>query len=93
MKRYTIHRNIRKRALIFGMPVSSFAILMSSIIVSLLAIIFSFSVGLILVIVIWNSGLYSLLLRLPQLKLPSFSSTPKVLSNKQIGLSQYEDQY
>ena len=45
MKRYDVYRNMRKRAVIFGLPISLFALMMVSILASLLIIIFSFSFG------------------------------------------------
>jgi len=43
MKKFEVYKNIRKRAVIFGLPISLFALMMVSILVSLLVIIFSFS--------------------------------------------------
>jgi hypothetical protein len=43
MKRFEIYKNIRKRALIMGLPISLFALMMLAVIGSLLFIIFSFS--------------------------------------------------
>lgn len=58
MKRYEIYRNIRKRALIYGLPVSLFALMMLCIIGSLLVVIFSFSLPVILGAVVANLTCY-----------------------------------
>lgn len=58
MKRYEIYRNIRKRALIYGLPVSLFALMMLCIIGSLLVVIFSFSLTVILGAVVANLTCY-----------------------------------
>ncbi len=43
MKRFEVYKNIRKRALIMGLPISLFALMMLAVLGSLLFIIFSFS--------------------------------------------------
>ena len=70
MKQYEIYRNIRKRAVIFGLPISLFALMMISVVASLLVIIFSFSFGIIIGVIVLNMGLYIALIRVtnnPQL--------------------------
>ena len=70
MKRYEVYRNIRKKAVIYGLPLGFFALMMLSIIGSLLVIIFSFSLGLIISAVLLNLSLYFFLIRIslnPQL--------------------------
>lgn len=64
MKRFEVYKNIRKKALIFGLPVSLFAIMMVSILASLLVIIFSFSLKLIISTIVINSSLYFALIRI-----------------------------
>ena len=64
MRRYQIHRNIRQKALIYGLPVPLFALMMLSIISSLLVIIFSFDLLLILGGIAWNLTLYIALIRI-----------------------------
>lgn len=92
MKSYSIYRNIRSSARIFGLSVGSFAIQMTSVIASLLIIIFSFSLLSILLLPAWNMGLYIFLLRSPVFCIPFRSKTLLTLiSNKLIGLSKYED--
>lgn len=63
MRTYQIYKNIRKGALIWGLPISLFALLMASVICSLLIIIFSFSLLLIFGLLLWNGGLYLVLAR------------------------------
>ena len=58
MKKYRVYRNIRKRAMIWGLPISLFALLIISVVASLLIIIFSFSLGMITAALLWNSSLY-----------------------------------
>lgn len=92
MKEYRIYRNIRRRALIFGLPVSFFAIQMTAVIASLLIIIFTFGITVIIGAVILNGGLYIGLLRLtrnPQLF--SFQKTyPNAIRNSQSTSLSYE---
>ncbi len=47
MKTFIPYKNIRKRAMILGLPLALFALQMISVIASLLLIIFSFSLGMI----------------------------------------------
>lgn len=63
MKRYEIYRDIRKKALIYGLPVPLFALMMISIIGSLLVIIFSFSLLMIIGAVSLNLVMYAVLSR------------------------------
>lgn len=92
MKSYKIYRNIRKKALIFGLGVGSFAIQMTSVIASLLLIIFSFHLVMIFFLSGWNIGLYSFLLRTKTLTLPTLGSSEiQLLSNKQTGIDGYKD--
>lgn len=58
MKQYKVYRDIRKRALIMGLPISLFALMMTGVIGSLLVVIFSFSMLTILLLLISNVGLY-----------------------------------
>ncbi len=58
MRSYEVYRNIRKGALIWGLPISLFALLMVSIVASLLVIIFSFSLMMVLALFIWNACLF-----------------------------------
>ncbi|HAJ82352.1 MAG TPA: hypothetical protein DCO64_07915 [Zunongwangia profunda] len=52
--------------MILGLPLALFALQMISVIASLLLIIFSFSLGMIVTILLWNIALYVLLSKLVQ---------------------------
>ncbi|EID75503.1 hypothetical protein [Imtechella halotolerans] len=86
MKSYIPYRDIRKRAKIMGLPVSLFALQMTSIIGSLLVIIFSFSIGLIVFMCSLNVKLYVVLIYLT--KHPTAihfkKKFPKTISTKKI---------
>ncbi|UAB84373.1 hypothetical protein INR75_19820 [Zunongwangia sp. SCSIO 43204] len=92
MKKFEIYKNIRKRAVIFGLPLSLFAVMMISVIASLLIIIFSFSFEVIIGVLVFNVALYIALIRItnnPQL----FQLTrtfPKSISNKRNSGLDYE---
>lgn len=58
MKKFEVYKNIRKRAVIMGLPISLFALMMASIIGSLLFIIFSFSFSVIITVFVFNAVLY-----------------------------------
>lgn len=93
MKGYRIYRNIRKRALIFGLPISLFALQMMGVIGSLLVVIFSFSLSLVVGAVLINATLYVVLLKLtnqPHL-LHIGKVFPKAISNKKTTALNYED--
>ena len=92
MKTYPIYRSIRKKALIFGLPVSLFALQMVVVIGSLLVIIFSFSIGVILGTLLLNLSLYFGLLRYGQhSELVSFQKVfPAAISNLQSTGHRYE---
>lgn len=93
MKGYQIYRNIRKRALIFGLPVSLFALQMAAVIGSLLIVIFSFSLFLVMGAMAINLMLYVVLLKLthqPHL-LHIQKVFPTAISNKKTTTLHYED--
>jgi type IV secretory pathway VirB3-like protein len=58
MKQFEVYKNIRKRAVIMGLPISLFALMMISVIGSLLVIIFSFSFAVIVSVLALNAVLY-----------------------------------
>ncbi|WP_422858625.1 hypothetical protein ACOKFD_14850 [Flagellimonas sp. S174] len=92
MKRFEVYRNMRKRAVIFGLPISLFALMIVSILASLLIIIFSFSFGIIIGLMVCNGGLYVILLRIanyPQL-FQMGNPFPKIISNKRNSGFTYE---
>ena len=92
MKRYEVYKNIRKRAVIFGLPISLFALMMVSILASLMVIIFSFSFVIIIGVFIFNAALYVALTRItnnPQL-FQMAKAFPKIISNKRNSGFDYE---
>jgi len=94
MKKFEIYKNIRKKAVIFGLPISLFALMMVSILASLLIVIFSFSFGMIITILVFNAALYIALTRIthnPQI-FQIAKAFPKIISNKQnTGLNYEQD--
>tara|TARA_R110001583_G_scaffold109365_9_gene258062 strand:- start:145 stop:429 length:285 start_codon:yes stop_codon:yes gene_type:complete len=93
MKKYEVYKNIRKRAVIFGLPISLFALMMVSILASLLIIIFSFSFAMIISILIFNAALYVALTRItndPQL-FQMAKAFPQIISNKRNSGFDYEE--
>ncbi|MCG2462852.1 hypothetical protein K8352_18965 [Flavobacteriaceae bacterium F89] len=92
MKKFEVYKNIRKQAIIFGLPISLFALMMISIVASLLVIIFSFSFGIIIGALLFNSALYIALVRITS-KPPFFQIKkvfPKIISNKRNSGLYYE---
>ena len=92
MKKYEPYRNIRKGAVIFGLPLPLFALMMLSIIASLLVIIFSFSLGVIISALLFNAVLYIGLNRISRLLefLQMTGAFPKMISNKRNSGIDYE---
>lgn len=92
MKKFEVYKNIRKRAVIFGLPISLFALMMVAILASLLIIIFSFSFVMIIGILVFNAALYVALTRIahnPQL-FQMTKAFPKIISNKRNSGFDYE---
>lgn len=92
MKRFEVYKDIRKRALIIGLPISLFALMMTAIIGSLLLIIFSFSFIVIISMFAVNTGLYVSLTHItnhPSI-LHFHKVFPQVISNKKISYLGYE---
>lgn len=92
MKKFEVYKNIRKKAIIFGLPIPLFALLMVAILTSLLVIIFSFSFGMIIGILIFNATLYIALTHItnnPQL-FQMAKAFPKIISNKRNSGFDYE---
>ena len=84
MKKFEIYKNIRKQAVIFGLPISLFALMMVVILASLLIIIFSFSFGIIIGLLVFNAALYIALTRIthnPQI-FQMTKAFPRIISNK-----------
>jgi len=71
MKKFEIYKNIRKRAVIMGLPISLFALMMTAVIGSLLFIIFSFSFSVIIGVFVFNAALY--------IALTHFTKNPSLL--------------
>ncbi|AWH75479.1 hypothetical protein DCS32_15310 [Dokdonia sp. Dokd-P16] len=93
MKRFEIYKNIRKRAIIFGLPISLFALMMVSILASLLVIIFSFSFPTVIGAMFLNAALYIALGRVnskPHL-FQIGNSFPLIISNKKNSTIDYEE--
>ena len=84
MKRFEVYKNIRKRAVIMGLPISLFALMMTVVIGSLLFIIFSFSFTVIISVFLLNGALYIVLTHIT--KNPALMHIKKVfpqtISNK-----------
>ncbi|WP_422350838.1 hypothetical protein [Flagellimonas sp.] len=95
MKTYDVYRNIRKRAVIMGLPISLFALLMVSVIGSLLIIIFSFSVVVIISVLMFNIVLYLILGQIT--KNPSLldfkKAFPRTIDHKKPGLAKWADNH
>ena len=74
-----------------GLPISLFALIMISVIGSLLVIIFSFRIIIILSLLLFNIALYGALLHLAHHAKPTSLKKvfPKTISNKKIGMSSY----
>nr|WP_026914604.1 hypothetical protein [Christiangramia portivictoriae] len=92
MKRFEVYKNIRKRAVIFGLSISLLALMMVSILASLLIIIFSFSFGIIIGVLVLNSFLFVVLTRIthnPQI-FQMANAFPKIMSNKKTSGFDYE---
>ncbi|QLG44721.1 hypothetical protein [Costertonia aggregata] len=92
MKKFEVYRNMRKRAVIFGLPLSLFALMMVAILVSLLVVIFSFSFGIIVGLMVFDASLYIALTRIannPQL-FQMGNPFPKIISNKRNSGFEYE---
>lgn len=92
MKKFEPYKNIRKRAMIMGLPLPYFALQMISVIGSLLVIIFSFSLKVIVSVLMWNTGLYTVLSKL--VRHPGIFNLKKVfpqtVSNKKTSNVRYE---
>ncbi|MDO6761632.1 hypothetical protein Q4566_15600 [Tamlana sp. 2_MG-2023] len=93
MRKFEVYKNIRKRAVIFGLPISLFALMMVSVLASLLIIIFSFSFGMIISLLVFNATLYVVLTRInnnPQL-FQIAKAFPRIISNKRNSSFNYEE--
>ena len=93
MKRFEVYKNIRKRAVIMGLPISLFALMMTVVIGSMLFIIFSFSFTVIISVFLLNGALYIVLTHIT--KNPALMHIKKVfpqtISNKKGSRLYYEE--
>ena len=91
MRKYEVYKNIRKGAMIWGLPISLFAMMMLSILASLLVIIFSFSLVVIIITMLWNGTLYIVLTKIAckAISLNFNTVFPKIISNKKENLTHY----
>lgn len=93
MKKYEVFKDIRKRAMIMGLPISLFALQMTAVIGLLLFIIFSFNLFVIILVFILNGGLYVALTQLTKHPaLMHFNKVfPSTISNKKQSQLKYEE--
>ena len=93
MKKYEVYKDIRKRAVIMGLPISLFALMMTVVIGSLLFIIFSFSFAVIISVFLLNGVLYIVLTHIT--KNPALMHIkrvfPQTISNKKGSRLHYEE--
>ena len=93
MRKYEVYKNIRKGAMIWGLPISLFAIMMLAILASLLIIIFSFSLLVIMGAILLNGTLYVVLTKIAS-KAITLNLTrvfQKIISNKKENIQHYVD--
>ncbi len=93
MKTYEVYKNIRKSAVIMGLPIAMFALMMTLVIVSLLVIIFSFSFFIVVGAIVLNITVYISLIQL--VKNPALihfkKVFPRTISNKKVTGLNYEN--
>ncbi len=92
MKKFKVYKNIRKQAIVMGLPISLFALMMLAIIASLLFIIFSFSFFGIITVLLLNAILFVVLTQLTNNPtLLHFKKVfPNSISNKKSSFLNYE---
>ncbi len=93
MKRYEVYKNIRKQAMIIGLPISLFALMMTFVISSLLFVIFSFSLLVIIGAFVCNVTLYFALIKVAAnpMVLNLKRVFPDLISNKKASQLNYEE--
>lgn len=91
MKQFEVYRNIRKGAMIMGLSISLFALMMTSVIGSLLIVIFSFHFSVIVTLLLFNALLYGALVRWMRksFQFKVKSTFPKTISLKQLNPINY----
>ncbi len=84
MKKFKVHRDIRRQAVIFGLPASSFYVFITFLILSAFILIFEFSLLTLLIVAIFNVVLFLGLAYVSKQKGNFFSAVnmPKMISNK-----------
>lgn len=92
MKRFEVYKNIRKQAMIIGLPISLFALMITSIVASLFIIIFSFSIAMIVGVFVFNTALFVVLTRITNSgqRVQFTKVFPKNISNKKTTAINYE---
>ena len=92
MKKFVIYKNIRKRAVIMGLPIALFALMMTVVIGSLLVIIFSFNLLVVVLVFVINGVLYMILTQITQNPaMFHFKKVfPQTISNKKISEFHYD---
>ncbi|MCK0162079.1 hypothetical protein [Allomuricauda sp. F6463D] len=92
MKRYQVYRNIRKQAMVMGLPIALFVLQMVSVIGSLLVIIFSFNFGVIVALLLFNALLYGALVRWVKrpFQIPLQKKFPDAISTKRLSPLPYD---
>lgn len=93
MKKFEVYKNIRKNAMIMGLPISLFALMMTCVIGSLLFIIFSFSFVVIISVFVINAALYIVLTHITKYPaLLHFQKVfPQTITNKKTSHLHYEE--
>ncbi|MEO0527493.1 MAG: hypothetical protein AAFZ89_09715 [Bacteroidota bacterium] len=93
MKRYEVYKNIRKGAMIWGLPISLFAMMMLVILGSLLIIIFSFSLWVNIGAFLLNGTFYIVLTKIARkaITINIVKVFPKIISNKKENIQYYVD--
>ena len=92
MKQFEVYRNIRKQAMVMGLSISLFGLMMVSVIGSFLIIIFSFHFSVIVGLLLFNALLYGALLQWVKkpFQFKMAQTFPKTISLKQLNPIEYE---
>lgn len=93
MKKFKIYKNIRKRAMLMGLPISLFGLMITSVIGSLMLLIFSFSFLIIILAFAFNTALYlSLIYSLRNPHIFHFQKVfPKIITHKKHNDFDYQE--
>lgn len=92
MKQFKVYKDIRKQALLMGLPLTLFSLLITSILLSLLVVIFSFSIITLVVVMVGNLGLYIVFTQISRgtFRVSFKRHFPKEISIKNINVIDYE---